>query len=129
MKKILFLILTVVMVLSFAVPGMALQLYKGSIPVSYITVPATASAASVSGSCVFYGIIVQTDGTNNVTLNVYDNTAASGTNLTPDDIVILGSSRAWTLSYSPGALCSTGVYVEVTVAGAGTCSFQVLYTQ
>jgi len=127
MKKILFLILTVVMVLSFAIPGTAKHRYKGDIPVSYITVPATASEASVSGSCVFYGIIVQTDGTNNVTLNVYDNTAASGTNLTPDDIVILGSARAWTLSYTPGALCSTGIYVSVSTQG--TCSFQVLYTQ
>lgn len=92
-----------------------------------LTTPAGSSALTVSGSGVFHGFIMKTDGTNDVTINVYDNTVASGTALMPTDCVILGANRLYTFSYDPPVPCNTGIYVEVTVAGGGSCSYQVLY--
>lgn len=95
---------------------------------SQLTVPAAASAAAVSGPCVFYGLIVKTDGTNNVTVNVYDNTAASGTKLLPTSTVIPGTSRLFAVDFSDAPiLCDNGVYVDISVAGGGSFSYQVQY--
>jgi hypothetical protein len=92
-----------------------------------LTAPAAVSSTAVTGRAVFHGFIMQTDGSNNVTMNIYDNTVASGTTLMPVDCVILGASRIYTFSYDPPVPCNTGIYVEVTVAGGGDCSYQVLY--
>jgi hypothetical protein len=80
----------------------------------------TASASVVTGPGLLDGIILNTDGTNPVTLNIYDNTAASGTQLIPDDTVITTSStaRLSKISFSPPLRFNTGVYVEVTTSGA-----------
>jgi len=99
----------------------------GQVQVAKISVPATTSSAAVSGPSAFYGLIVKTDGVNNVTINVYDNTAASGTPLIPTDTVIAGSDRTWALSYNPAIKCTNGVYVSISVAGGGTATYQVQY--
>ena len=106
---------------------MTLSTGAGQVLVSKITAPATASGAAVSGQSAFYGLIVKTDGSNNVTINVYDNTAASGTALIPTNTVIAGSDRTWALSYNPAIKCSTGIYVAISVAGGGTATYQVQY--
>lgn len=89
------------------------------------------NATITTGAGLFYGIVVRTDGTNDVTLNVYDNNAAtvSGTRLTPASIVIDGASYAsgWAYSLDPAITYTTGIRVGVTVAGGGTCAYDVLY--
>jgi hypothetical protein len=89
------------------------------------TSPASASAAAVTGNCIFYGIMVRTDGTNNVTLNLYDNTGASGTLILPSSLVIDGSARIASIGDDSGLPITNGIYVDVTCAG--TCSYQVYY--
>jgi hypothetical protein len=116
MKK-LFIILTILCISSLAFAR----------DINRITVPAAASSAAVSGACLFYGITVITDGTNNVTLNIYDNTAASGTRLIPTNFIIPGIDRYFGYKPPLPIRCTNGIYVSVSVAGGGTCSYQVLY--
>lgn len=99
----------------------------GSHPVRVgeITTPATESAAAVTGVCAFLGIIVVTDETNDLTINIYDNTEASGTKLVPTDMIVKAASATWALSIDPGIPCSTGIYVDVTCSG--TYAYQVQY--
>lgn len=102
---------------------------KSPVKVMAVTVPQTASGLHVTGKCAFGGLVVKTDGANNVTLNVYDNTSGSGTRLLPADVIVLGSARLWAVGFDPGIYAGTGVYVGVAVAGGGTCAVQVLYDQ
>jgi len=106
------------------------QFGSGKTPakVNDISTPKTASGIHVTGPAGFAGLIVKTDGTNNVTLNVFDNTAASGTRLIPEDTVVLGAARLWTLCFDPPIRCTEGVYVAGTVA-AGAFAVQVVYDQ
>jgi len=127
MKKLLS-ILFLCAVILLPISGWAFQLYNGQ-PTSNITALATSSGAAVTGPGVFLGIIVQTDGTNNCTVDVYDNTSASGTHLIPTSSVVLGSARVWALGYSPGLYVSNGIYVSITAAGGGTCGFQINFLQ
>jgi len=91
------------------------------------TQPAAVSGLAVNTEGVFYGLIIKTDGSNNVVLNVYDNNAASGNRLLPSDLIIQGSVGLWTLGLTPGIDVETGIYVSVAVAGYGSCEYQVLY--
>lgn len=94
-----------------------------------ISTESAVSAAHVSEPCVFRGLVVKTDGTNDVTITVFDNTAASGTTLLPAAFDILGTAKLWGFSFGNdgGPVASTGIYVEVTVAGGGSAAVQVLY--
>lgn len=94
---------------------------------SKITVGLTASGAALTGQGRFHGLIVKCDGVNDVTLNVYDNTAASGTQLIPTDSIFDGTVRLAAISLSPGVYYNTGVYVEITCAG--TTEVMVLYNE
>lgn len=99
------------------------------VPVHFITAPASYSSVAVTGAAAFGGILVKTDGTNNVTLNVYDNTSATGRLLIPADTIVLGTARLWALSFEPPVSATTGIYVTISVAGGGAASYQVIYDQ
>lgn len=103
---------------------MSLTEGAGQVQVCKITQPATSSDTAVSGPCAFYGIVMKVDGTNNTTLNIYDNTGASGNRLIPADLVIPGTDYYFSYSLNPAVKCTNGVHV--TVSG-GTVSYQVLY--
>jgi hypothetical protein len=83
-------------------------------------------AAIFTGRGLFQGILVTTDGTNNATVVVYDSVTHSGTQLTPS-FVVLGASRTFALSFSPGIAFATGLSVDFSVAGGGSGSYQVFY--
>lgn len=89
----------------------------------------TESKSITTGAGLFYGIVVRTDGTNDVTLNIYDSKSAIGTKLTPSNIVIDGVTyvQGWSFSTNPAITYTGGIYVDVSVAGGGTCSYQVFY--
>ena len=89
----------------------------------------TESASICTGRGFFYGIIVRTDGTNNVTLNVYDSGTASGNRLLPSNIVINGVNNVsgWAFGTDPALKFTAGVYVDASVAGGGTVEYEVLY--
>lgn len=83
------------------------------------TTEATDSRAVVTGTGVLHGIFLNTDGTNNITLNIWDNTAASGTTLIPADTVVPTSAtvRSAHFTFNPPIRYQTGVYVGVSATG------------
>jgi hypothetical protein len=87
----------------------------------------TASALIVTGSGIFLGLLIKCDGTNDLTLNVFDAVSAAGTQLIPTDLVFDGTVKANSLGLLPGIRFVTGLYLEIAVAGGGSCEVQVLY--
>lgn len=82
------------------------------------TAEKTASAAIVTGAGKLCGVMIATDGTNAVTLNIYDNTAASGTKLIPTRVIPTSStSRGWSVGFNPAIPFKTGLYISVSTAG------------
>lgn len=105
---------------------------RGSNPseVHVLSAVKSADALIKTGVCAFAGLIVVTDGSNDITVNIYDNIEASGTKkLCPTDMLIRGAAETFTLSYDPPIICSTGLYVDISIAGGGSCSYQVVYDE
>jgi len=93
-----------------------------------MTAEKTADSAAVTGAGYFYGITVTTDGTNAVTMDVYDNTAASGTKLIQTVVFPTSAmARGGAIGWDPPLPFNTGVYVDVTVGGGGTVKYMVYY--
>lgn len=88
------------------------------------------SALIKTGICSFAGLILKTDNVNDVTVNLYDNIEASGSiRFCPNDMLIRGIAELSTLNYDPPIQGKTGIYVEISVAGGGSCSYQVVYDE
>lgn len=87
----------------------------------------TADAAITASAGVLHGIIVITDATNAVTLNMYDNaTAASGTKLIPTSTITTGDTdRIQSISLYPPVRFYNGIYVNITCSG--TVSYMVYF--
>ena len=87
----------------------------------------TATAAITTTSGYLHGIMLATDGTNAVTISVYDNaSAASGTKLIPTQVVTTSAAnRSTAISISPAVIFYNGVYVEITCSG--TVAYIVYY--
>jgi hypothetical protein len=123
MKKLLLVVLSAILILS--VPA-SLVAFRPGEWMNYSAVK-TADALIHTGGGYVYGIIVATDGTNDVTVKTYDNTSAAGTKLHPDMVCTTSSSnRMCVLGFSPPVPYSTGVYVDVTLA-AGAVAYTVYY--
>jgi hypothetical protein len=77
----------------------------------------------------FFGITVMTDGTNACTVVTYDNTTNAGANKLHPDWVVTTSATDRAKTYSPPypLAYDTGISVDITVGGGGTCSYQILY--
>lgn len=136
MKSVTRFIFAAVLLLATAAPAsadwMSIRTSDGQIQkilTAKVTADGSASGIAVTGAAAFYGIVVITDGVNNITLNAYDNTAGSGPTLIPVDTVILGTDRIWTFSWDPAIKCATGIYVSISVAGGGTAKWKVQYDQ
>jgi hypothetical protein len=112
----LFKVFVVLLVLSLSSVGYAFE------PEEWMenTTTQTADAATLTGTGYLYGFVFDTDGTNDVTFDIYDNTSGSGTKLVPTTIEVTTSStnRISTLSFEPPLAFNTGVYVDLTTAGA-----------
>jgi hypothetical protein len=89
----------------------------------------TASAAILSMRGNFHGLFLVTDGTNAVTVDVYDNTAASGRKLIPTWVVpSSATNRSAAISFNPPIPVKIGIYVNVSVAGGGSVSYMAYYS-
>jgi hypothetical protein len=97
---------------------------RSPVPVVKITGELTASGQAVGGKCVFYGIIIQTDGVNNVTFSVYHGTDATGDPLVPENSVVEGGSRLAAIGYAAGIACPNGIYLSISGTGGKA---QILY--
>ena len=105
---------------------------RGSKPteVNKLSEPKTAMALIKTGVCSFAGLFLKTDNLNDITVNLYDNVEASGNaRCCPNDTLIRGIAELFTLTYDPPIQGKTGIYVEISVAGGGSCSYQVVYDE
>lgn len=84
-----------------------------------------ANQLAYTGRCMFQGFLLGTDGTNDPTITIYDNTTNSGRELVPTttyDASALGLNGAMI----PCELeANKGVYAEITCAGA--CEVVVIF--
>ncbi len=88
----------------------------------------TADAAILVGHGVFGGIVVATDGTNAVTVSIYDNAStASGTELIPTTVFTTGAADRKQYLFPPRPIeVENGIYVDITIGG-GSCGYTVYY--
>jgi hypothetical protein len=120
MKKISAFILCLVLMATIA--------YAESVPYSMVSTVKTATALIYTGDIQFNGIIIATDGTNAVTLDVYDGTTTAGTKVIPQLVIpSSATNRSFALSVDPGIHMYTGIYVVISVAGSGSASYTVYY--
>jgi hypothetical protein len=88
----------------------------------------TAAGLIVQGTGQFHGVMVTTDGTNTVTLDVYDAVIASGTKLITTQIIpSSATNRVFAVGVSPPVKFSKGIYVNSSVAGGGSYSYIVYF--
>ena len=84
---------------------------------NYSTVQ-TATANVLTGKGALYGILIATDGTNAVTLDIYDGTDATGTKLVPQVVITTSATnRSAAIDFGDGVGFGTGIYVVATCAG------------
>lgn len=85
----------------------------------------TTDSTVLSGAGYFRQILIVPDGTNAVTVSVYDNTTSAGTKILPT-MTFAGDGGP---QVSPPVWISvnTGIRVDVTVAGGGTVAYAVMY--
>jgi len=113
--KLLFILLVAVLL---TLPAQAGQVKIGTSLLNFVkSTGAIASSENTGiGPCLFYGVWIATDGTNSVTVNVYDNTAGSGKKIIPTTIV--AGSAYFGGGFVPiGVMASTGLYVAITTSG------------
>lgn len=66
------------------------------------------------GACVFYGILVETDTSTDVAVQVYDGQDNSGDPLLPSSIKVKGSNYSGSFGFTKPVICSNGLYVEIS---------------
>ena len=92
------------------------------------SVTKTGSACILNGKGLFYGILLTTDATNAVTLDIYDSTTASGTKIIPTSTITTNSAdRLRSISFALPLHVSNGIYVNVTCSG--TVAYMVYFEE
>ena len=81
----------------------------------------TADATVYTGTCFLVGVIILTDGSNDATAILYDNTASSGTKIWEAKIVSSDQYGGGMLPYP--IYCETGIRVDLTGTGASAIVF------
>ena len=113
-----FMMLTVIIILMLASMSMAL-----TNRVLYSAVK-TADALIATGWTEMHGVIVTTDGTNAVTMDIHNGTTTAGAKIAPT-ITFPATPVTQAVSFNPPVSCSSGIYVNITTAG--TVSYTVYY--
>jgi len=78
--------------------------------------PQTGNVLLSSGPTLVDGILVKTDGTNNATLTLYDNTAGSGDIVF--SVVVAGANRSGYFPFPNPLKTYTGLYATISGTGA-----------
>lgn len=86
----------------------------------------TADALIATGWAEMHGLIISTDGANAVTMDIYNGTSAAGAKITPT-ITFPATPVTQAVGFNPPVSCGTGIFIDITVAGGGTCSYTVYY--
>ena len=111
MKKLFLIIVGIILI--FTGTGLAGECFPGDTE--------TASALILTGPGRICSLVFNTDGTNDVTLNLYDNTAASVKKLLPTDYLIKTSStnREHTIEFRRDeGYVGVGIYVSISTSGS-----------
>lgn len=88
----------------------------------------TADALIISGRAEFHGITITGDGTNAVTVDIYNNTEGSGEKITPTlNFPQSATSKTQAYSVSPPVRCNNGIYVDITTTG--TASYIIYFSR
>ena len=116
-------LIAIALILLWVVPSIAFEPPNGYM--SY-TATLTDDAAAVSNPGYLYGIVFVTDGSNALSVDIYDSGSATGTKLVPT-LQLAASPRIQTLNFDPPVPYNTGVYVDVTVSGGGSIAYMVYY--
>lgn len=79
----------------------------------------TADASVLKSAGYLYSMVVATDGTNNVTFDLYDNaSAASGDKLLPSFTIVTATTNVFTaVNFKTPLAYNKGVYVDITTSG------------
>ncbi len=86
----------------------------------------TADALVRTGEAHIYGIVIATDGTNAVTLDIHDGTTVAGSTIMPTTVIPTSATqRSGSIGFDPPVMCNDGIYVNITTAG--TLSYTVYY--
>jgi len=85
----------------------------------------TADALIYTGYSNFTGILIITDGSNTVTVDIYDGTSTSGTKIIPTIVFDPADNTNHVLSFLPPIKMNDGIYIDVTTAG--TVTYKVYY--
>ena len=87
----------------------------------------SADASIFDGAGYILGIMMATDGTNDVTVDIHDNaTSATGKNLIPTTVMTTSASnRSTAIAFDPPIAYYNGIYVNITTSG--TCSYTVSF--
>ena len=115
-----FMMLTVIIILMLASMSMAL-----TNRVLYSAVK-TADALIATGWTEMHGVVITTDGTNAVTMDIYNGTSTAGAKIVPT-ITFPATPKTQAIGWNPPVSCGTGVYIDITVAGGGSCSYTAYY--
>lgn len=119
MKRTMFFILIAVAILTMGFTPNEYMGYSGT---------KTADTLIHTGPGWFYGFVVFTDGTNAVTLKIYDNTSAAGTRIGPDFYCSTSSDNR-TCVFGTGDIpvpFNTGLYIDITSVDA-TPDYTIFY--
>lgn len=96
------------------------RLFNGQVT-ARLSTGLTADGALLTGPGVLHGLVVLTDGSNAVTVNLYDNTTnAAGTRVLPTGMVFAANPQLQAFGFSPPLDITTGVYLDLTCAGTVT---------
>ena len=120
MKKLILILFIYLFVL--ASPALAIQDYTKS---SYANAgnSTTADGVGHAHKCYLVKVKCKTDGTNNMTVKVYDNASAASGNVVAEFTVIGADLKGGELFEN--LKMSNGVYIDATIAGAGTGTWWV----
>ncbi len=89
----------------------------------------TTDAAITTGTGYLKGVIVHTDGTNGLTMSVYDNSSTgSGTKLFSTWTILTSSTNRTSYISFEGQECpyTNGIFVDITIS-AGTVTYDVFF--
>lgn len=85
-----------------------------------------ASGAIATGRGLFHGFMIATDSTTSITVSVYDNTAASGSEMIPTSVIVSdGSTRTQTVFFPVPIRYYNGIYFSISTTD---CKYSVYYT-
>lgn len=106
----------------------ARDLHVGGKTIDVLTPSAefTSGGKVVTGACLLRAIVISTDKTNDLTINVYNGSSSASNKVLPQ-MPIIGTDGSWGFAPPLPIYCPNGIYVGVSVSGGGTMRGMIYY--